>query len=138
MRKKTIIGIVLIIAGIIVEILWRASASWRAHYDNAGPGYYLVLPGVILFIIGLSQQRKARQQNLDDKHKTCGQAIGSLVLGLFSLIPLFGVPLAIIGIGLGVTSILKIKKTGMKGKSLAVAGIILACAGIGIAISVFY
>jgi len=62
--------------------------------------------------------------------QTSGLAITSLVLGIFSFIPLFGVPLGILAVIFGVVSFSKIKKGERVGKKLAIAGIILGVCGI--------
>lgn len=59
-----------------------------------------------------------------------GLAIASLILGLISFIPLLGVLTGIIAIILGAIGLSKIKKGGVGGKKLAIAGIILGVLGI--------
>ncbi|MGA5539639.1 DUF4190 domain-containing protein [Mycolicibacterium nivoides] len=60
-------------------------------------------------------------------------AIGSLVASIMSL-PLFamcaiGLLAALVGIGLGITALNQIKKTGQSGRGLAIAGIIIGALG---------
>ena len=66
-----------------------------------------------------------------------GFAITSLVFGLVSFIPMFGVLLGILAIVFGFISISQIKKNNLEGKGLAIAGIILGFAGIIFTIALY-
>lgn len=59
MNKKIIIGVILMITGVMWGIVWRLQSTINAHYDNFDPGYYLFLPGIILFLMGLNKQSTA-------------------------------------------------------------------------------
>ncbi len=59
-----------------------------------------------------------------------GFAIASLVLGILSFIPSFGVIFGIIAIIFGCISLSQIKRNNLSGKGLAIAGIILGIIGI--------
>ncbi len=64
--------------------------------------------------------------------KTLGIAIASLVLGCLLLIPLLGVLCSLAALILGIVSLVKISKNKetLKGKGLAIAGIVLGSIGI--------
>lgn len=64
--------------------------------------------------------------------KTLGMAIASLIFGCLVLIPILGIPFAITAIILGIIAVNKISnnKDTLKGKGLAISGIVLG--GIGI------
>lgn len=67
------------------------------------------------------------------------EAIGSLLLGIVSMIGIFlvgnGTALSLAGLLLGVLSLREARKLRQKGAKLAVAGIILNCLGI---VSLFF
>jgi len=66
------------------------------------------------------------------KRKTVGLAIASLVLGLFILVPLLGMLCGLIAIVFGIIALVQISKNkgALKGKGLAIAGIVLGVIGI--------
>ncbi|MCF7916656.1 MAG: DUF4190 domain-containing protein [Candidatus Omnitrophica bacterium] len=68
----------------------------------------------------------------ETEKKTLGMAIVSLVFGCLVLIPILGIPFSIVAIILGIIALNKISnnKDTLKGKGLAISGIILG--GIGI------
>lgn len=74
---------------------------------------------------------------MEEKVKKSGLAIASLVLGLLSIIPGFGF-LGFIAIILGIVSIVKIKKNGLRGKNMAISGIILGVSGIILGFVAYY
>jgi type II secretory pathway pseudopilin PulG len=63
----------------------------------------------------------------EQKKKTLGLAIGSLVCGCFFIIPLIGLILGIVAIVLGIIALVTISKNSdtLKGKGLAIAGIVM-------------
>lgn len=78
-------------------------------------------------------------QNNTDKKDTNGYAIGSLLIGMVSIIGIFlvakGSILSVVGLLLGITGLRETKKLRQKGIQLAVVGIIFNCLGI---VSLFF
>lgn len=66
-----------------------------------------------------------------------GLAIASLILGIVSFIPLVGILLGIIAIGLGIAGLVYINKNNLSGKGFAIAGIILGALGIIFSIALY-
>lgn len=66
-----------------------------------------------------------------------GLAIASLVLGIFSFFPFFGLFFGIISLVLGIIALVQIRKGEYKGKGLAIIGIILSLCGIFLTIIMF-
>lgn len=69
---------------------------------------------------------------MTSKEETSGMAIASLVLGIISLflgwIPVFGWLIVILAVTFGFLALRSIKEdSSIKGRGLAIAGIILAC-----------
>lgn len=65
--------------------------------------------------------------------KTAGMAVAAIVLGggalLVSFVPVLGfasIPFALVGIGIGIAALSQVKKGGLKGKGLAIGGIVTA------------
>lgn len=71
-------------------------------------------------------------KNIEQTNKPpkSGFAIASLILGIVSFIPIFGVLLGIIAVVLGVVSLFQIKRGGLGGRRLAIAGLVLGIFGI--------
>ncbi len=67
---------------------------------------------------------------MEQQPQKSGLATASLILGLVSFIPFFGVLLGTIAIILGIVGLNEIKKMGLRGKKMANAGIILGILGI--------
>jgi type II secretory pathway pseudopilin PulG len=67
----------------------------------------------------------------EQKKRTLGLAIGSLVCGIFFLIPLLGAVLSLVAIILGIIALNTISKNQdtLKGKGLAITGIVLGAIG---------
>ncbi|GEM_PF-6354686 len=59
MNKKIITGLVLLASGAGWGIFWRLESERHAYYDNFDPGYYLFLPGIIFFLVGLNERSAA-------------------------------------------------------------------------------
>lgn len=55
-HKKMTIGSFIMLLGVASGILWRLQSARNATYDNFDPGYFLLLPGIIIYFIGLNQQ----------------------------------------------------------------------------------
>ena len=63
--------------------------------------------------------------------RTAGIAVAALVFGLFAFIPMCGLPLGLLAIGLGISAAERIKRSDgrLEGRGLAVAGIVLGVIG---------
>jgi hypothetical protein len=63
-NKKMIMGFLLIMLGVVGGILWRLRSARYANYDNFDPSLYLILPGLIIYIIGLNKEATAKKWRL--------------------------------------------------------------------------
>ncbi|MBB5171953.1 DUF4190 domain-containing protein [Texcoconibacillus texcoconensis] len=72
------------------------------------------------------------------KHKTNTKAVISLVVGVVSIVlvyfPMFGFPLSITGIVLGILALREIKQTQEPGRGVAISGLICSILGFVVAI----
>ena len=68
----------------------------------------------------------------EQKQKTLGMAITSLVLGCLFLLPILGALFSVAALTLGIISLVKISKNKetLKGQGLAIAGIVLGALGV--------
>ncbi len=59
MNKKMIVGLVLMLLGAAWGIIWRLQSARNATYDNFDAGYFLLLPGIIIYFSGLNKRSAA-------------------------------------------------------------------------------
>ena len=63
MKKSSVIGSILLIIGIIVEFAWRFQSKRYFNYDNAGPGFYLAVPGLVILLSSLSRRKVEKKDS---------------------------------------------------------------------------
>jgi len=51
-----IVGLVLMLLGTALGIIWRLQSATNANYDNFDPGYFFLLPGMIVYFNGLNKK----------------------------------------------------------------------------------